>query len=241
MILHDLNTIFIHVPKTAGNFLTRNYLRRFSNDCFVVSGHQDGVDRFEIRGDVTTRKHMTVSEYAASVDLSETYVITTVRDPVERLISAYFSAGRRFRLTASARLVASIAALLNVDVSMGAKAYREAPLEMEPRRFEEYVQAQQCYRDYLDGYTEARGLFLLRKESPLEDLNAVLRYMGQQPFDLSGRFQRVNKADYQLSKSQMEECRQVVMASRHAEDYEYIERLRENTIELDSVGSLPGD
>lgn len=232
MMLDDLNAIFVHVPKTAGNFLTRDYLSRYSNDNLIAIGHQDGINRFEIRGEVTTHKHMTLAEYAGAVDLRDTYVITTVRDPVERLVSGYFSPHRRFRLRPWARLISRLAGLLKFDARIGRDAYREEEITMEPQAFREFVHEQLSYRDYLHGYAEAKGLFLLRKESSLQDLNAVLQCLGRSPFNLQERFQFVNKADYRLSASQQVYCRQIVMDSRHAADYEYVEQLQKDAIDL---------
>ena len=232
MILHDLNAIFVHVPKTAGNFLTRDYLKRYSNDTLIATGHQDGVDRFEVRGEVTTHKHMTLSEYSKSLDLRDAYVITSIRDPVERLVSAYFSPHRRFRLTARARFISSLAALLKFDAKIGPDAYREEEIIMEAQAFREFVREQLRFRDYLHGYAEAKGLFLLRKDSPLQDLNAVLQFLGRSPFDLPEQSQFINKANYQLSDSQQADCRQIVMDSLHAADYEYIKQLEKDAIDL---------
>ena len=232
MILHDLNAIFVHIPKTAGNFLTRDYLSRFSRDTLIVAGHQDGVDRFEVQGEVTTHKHMTLADYSRSIELRNTFVITTVRDPVERLISAYFSPHRRFRLGVWAKLVSSVATMLNIKLKVGPDSYREEDIVFDTRRFAEFVSGQQTYREYLEGYANAKGLFLLRKESPLEDLNAVLRYLGRNPFKLSAQSEWVNKSEYQLSEGELEHCRRIVMASVHAADYEFIEQLHNNAIEF---------
>ena len=232
MILHDLNAVFVHVPKTAGNFLTRDYLSKFSNDRLVATGHQDGVDRFEVQGDITTHKHMTLAEYAGSMEIRNAYVIATIRDPVERLISAYFSPHRRFRLGTWAKLKSAIAELLNIGARIGPDAYREEDIVMEAGSFAEFVRDQQTYRDYLEGYEDAKGLFLLRKESPLADLNSVLEHLGRQPFDIPQQSQFINKADYRLSDSQLYDCRQIVMDSAHAADYDFVRQLREAALDV---------
>lgn len=234
MILHDLNAIFIHVPKTAGNYLTRHHFHRYSDDFIVVRGHQDGVERFEIRGEVTTRKHMTLAEYANVLDLSDYYVVTALRDPVERMISAYFSPHRRFRLNARGRIAAVAGRLLGLDVDVGARGYTERPIEFDAGGFRAFIDGQECLSDYLDGYAKSRGLFLLRNESLEADLGRFLASVGGGHSLRAGGGPRVNKAGVELTASQREECRRLVRGSRHERDYAYLERL-----ERDAGGVKP--
>ena len=55
MIFENAKTIFLHVPKTAGNAI-QNQLIRFSDDIKDISSHQDGVDRFDVKGRVTRQE-----------------------------------------------------------------------------------------------------------------------------------------------------------------------------------------
>lgn len=96
--------LFLHVPKTAGNTL-QSLLLPLSDDAMTISYHQDGVDRFEVRGPVTPRKHATLADYAARLgdDLGGLAVAISVRHPVARAISAYFSPHAWMRETAPGR------------------------------------------------------------------------------------------------------------------------------------------
>jgi hypothetical protein len=87
--------IFLHVPKTAGNAV-QTYLLPHSDDQKVVHAHQDGVDRFDVRGTVTPNKHATLQSYADRLGprLAEFAVILPVRDPLDRALSLYFSPHR---------------------------------------------------------------------------------------------------------------------------------------------------
>lgn len=96
--------VFLHVPKTAENTL-QSLLLPFSDDAKQVVRHQDGTDRFEIRGPVTPRKHATLADYAARLGdrLDTLAVAISVRHPVPRAISAYFSPNAWMREAAPGR------------------------------------------------------------------------------------------------------------------------------------------
>ncbi|ETX27241.1 sulfotransferase family 2 domain-containing protein [Roseivivax isoporae] len=87
--------IYLHVPKTGGNTI-QSLLLDLSDDRKVCTGHQDGRDRFEVRGPVTPRKHATLADYTRrlGMGLDDCRVIISVRHPFERLVSAYFSPHR---------------------------------------------------------------------------------------------------------------------------------------------------
>ena len=52
-------SIFIHIPKTGGNTIQKTLFdKNLSLDEMIVNEHQDGIDRFEIRGKYTQQKHM---------------------------------------------------------------------------------------------------------------------------------------------------------------------------------------
>jgi hypothetical protein len=93
MIFENAKTIFLHVPKTAGNAI-QNQLIRFSDDIKDISSHQDGVDRFDVKGRVTPKKHAKLQDYADRMDISGYKVAITCRNPFDRLISFYFSPHR---------------------------------------------------------------------------------------------------------------------------------------------------
>lgn len=87
--------IFLHVPKTAGNSI-QTWLLPHSDDQKVVSGQQDGVDTFNIRGAITPNKHAGLQKYADALGpaLGDYAVVVPVRDPLDRILSLYFSPHR---------------------------------------------------------------------------------------------------------------------------------------------------
>ena len=102
MLLSKYNLLYIHPPKTAGNAI-QAVLLPHSDDRKVVSEHRDGYDRFEVAGVITARKHMTLEEYADRLGarVKDYHVAISVRHPVDRAISMYFSPHRWFRKAVS--------------------------------------------------------------------------------------------------------------------------------------------
>lgn len=91
----DQRLIFIHVPKTGGNFLTR-CLAPYAPDRIVYGGARDGLERFEVRGPRTKSKHQPLGKYhdLMGARLARYRVVAIARPPVERLMSLYFSPNR---------------------------------------------------------------------------------------------------------------------------------------------------
>lgn len=90
------NWLFIHIPKTGGNSL-QSVLWHASEDRLLSGGFRDGIERFELQGRYTSRKHATLQEYANVLppEIFERLLkFTIVRDPWARAISYYFSPSR---------------------------------------------------------------------------------------------------------------------------------------------------
>ena len=89
--------VFLHVPKTAGNAV-QTWLLPHSDDRKVTHRFQDGIERFDVRGEVTPTKHATLQAYfdVLGAALDDYEIILPVRDPVERALSLYFSPHRAF-------------------------------------------------------------------------------------------------------------------------------------------------
>lgn len=102
MLLSKHNLIFIHPPKTAGNTI-QSVLFPHSDDKMIADGFRDGHDRFEVRGFITSHKHMTLNEYAEKLGerFKDFRVAMSVRNPIERAVSMYFSPHRWFRQVAN--------------------------------------------------------------------------------------------------------------------------------------------
>ena len=93
--------IFVHIPKTAGNSIQKALFdsgRSFDKQ--IITGHQDGVNRFEVKGEYTTQKHTKVFQYFKEPQLRSLTYFSVLRHPVDRLISLYFSPHRHLRYNA---------------------------------------------------------------------------------------------------------------------------------------------
>lgn len=151
--------IFLHVPKTAGNAV-QSYLLPYGDDQKVVHGHQDGSERFDVRGAVTPNKHAMLQAYADRLgpELAGFEVILPIRDPLDRALSFYFSPVR--------------------GVGRGEGFVPAFSLE----KFNEMVRAIPPMVDYLKVGGEVRPPdFLLRFDSLAADLAAVAAHFGLPP------------------------------------------------------------
>ena len=97
--LGEETCIFIHMPKTGGNTIQASLMEAgLSLDEIIVEDHQDGFDRFKIRGEYTRNKHQFMFRYLAdNPHLSSAKAFSCVRRPFERMVSYYFSPHRHVR------------------------------------------------------------------------------------------------------------------------------------------------
>ena len=98
MISVQKNFLFIHIPKTGGNSI-QSYLQHFSEDEITINKDQDGTERFGVRNNVyNTVKHTKLRGYKAVLprDLYfSLYKFATIRNPWDRVASAFFSPGKK--------------------------------------------------------------------------------------------------------------------------------------------------
>lgn len=92
MLSNDYKFIYIHVPKTGGTSIQEVFLP-YSDDEKYLLPFQDGKDSFEIKGPVTPNKHATLQDYYDLLgdDLKNYKIIVSVRHPIGRAVSGYFS------------------------------------------------------------------------------------------------------------------------------------------------------
>jgi len=224
MILHELGAIYIHIPKTAGNFLTVNLFRRYSHDeMYTRSFHQDLQDRFEVHGVLTTHKHMSVRDYQEVLDISKYYIIASCRDPFERLISLYFSPHRWLKATRWLWVRRALEPI-GLDKALGITGFLEIEPHFEIHQFVELVRRTATQKDFLQGYERSRGLFVLRQESLASDYEQLSDHFGLPALEIEYGA-RVNVSKKRISDQQINDARAEVAASRHQDDWAFLEQI----------------
>ncbi|WP_170325721.1 sulfotransferase family 2 domain-containing protein [Ruegeria arenilitoris] len=213
--------VFVHVPKTGGNFFTRCFLR-FSGDSMVTSGHQDGTDRFELSGDATKTKHQTLAEYSELIGpaFADYTAYAFARPPVERMISLYYSPHRWMREQEGGGF--------DLDA-------RNEPVDL--KEFEELVSLNKSISDLLDAenisgrlevdqtarHTSGARVSLL----DFADLRGGLEKFGRENgFDLTDMpAKKVNSSSVNdpmaLNAGQMDQINKIVMNSHHGKDQQF--------------------
>lgn len=85
------NLLFIHMPKTGGNSFQKNlYLNGSYQGSLYAHANQDFTNRFSIKDKFTKSKHQTLSEYSEICKIEDFKIVTIIREPTHRLLSAYF-------------------------------------------------------------------------------------------------------------------------------------------------------
>jgi Sulfotransferase family len=93
--------LFVHIPRTGGNSI-QQVIRHFSEDRIVTDPYpdgqfRDGINRFEVAGTYTRRKHDSLACYYKAMPADEfdrAFKFCAVRDPWNRSMSFYFSPRR---------------------------------------------------------------------------------------------------------------------------------------------------
>ena len=97
MLSLKYNFLFIHRGKTGGNSISEALLP-FSDDEKVLKPHSDGIDRFDIENkEYSIKKHEGYCDIEKKIPdeiFRNLFKFTTIRNPFDRLISAYFSPHR---------------------------------------------------------------------------------------------------------------------------------------------------
>lgn len=249
MLLNSVSAIFIHVPKTAGNFCQNIFLDLgLTSDYKTVSSHQDGHHRFEVRSERTKSKHQDLASYrdtlgAAFVKYS---VLVTLRDPVERLISLYLSPHRWYEEHVWSRLL--LRPYVGLGRRLGGKfdsALRLGAVDAM-RRYSTVTPNSYNYEAFAELVRNARStkqfLALSEGRQPRSWIflnfgtlaNDLTRFLSDVGINVAPPVSRINQGSNQYLAKRMlgdSQIRDIVWNSHHYSDIELIR----------GAGAWPGD
>jgi len=209
MIFNTHKFIYLHVQKTGGNSIS-SALLPFSDDQKTIKKHQNGKDRFGIKGDVTPRKHAWLQEYQDSLGerINEFDVVTSVRDPLDRAVSMYFSPHRWYKRDKD-------------------DEWRKIEPFWSYEKFEEIISSMYRVVDFLKISDSIRMPdHVIRFEDMQKDFATLVKKYGL-PLDIS-ELPHVNKsaADMELRKEVLRNAKvQDLVKKRFMEDYRLLDRV----------------
>jgi len=231
MMLHDLNAIFIHIPKTAGNTLSREVFTLYSRDRIVTAKHQDGVVRFGVFGEGgTERKHMTVSEYSLSVEApGEVRLLAVFRDPLERLLSLYYSPNRWFRPKIMDRSAKYLSAFIGAHLEYSRESYTPVSPFFDTKSFKKLIDNTRSFKEFLEGFEVFGDVIMLDFSRLKRELSFALTDLGAREPNLTVDLLPVRNPGLprHMQKRELELARDLVNSSHHADDYNFVHKIKE--------------
>lgn len=93
MISRKHKFIFIHVPKTGGNSVSRSllpYTESYLEEAPSPAGFGSGENFWTVDPELGRDKHFTVDMYAERMSIRDYFIFSTVRNPMDWAVSLYF-------------------------------------------------------------------------------------------------------------------------------------------------------
>lgn len=223
MHLPDTKIIFVHIPKTGGNWV-QNHLIHYSDDEKVrTAGFQDLHNRYDVKGPKTRNKHQTVADAKALLgdDFCAYRFIAVYRDPIDRLLSLYFSPHNWVKPAAEG---SGFAVEPENRISFSIDRFRHM-VRSSPSSFQMLSYA---VGDGSDGrFALPPQLIMIRFDRLRSDLARVAAMIGLEVADVGGS-EAVNRSAAPTLKDALREDRHVIAAveeSHHRADRLILSRI----------------
>ena len=222
MILKKHKIIFVHIRKTGGNFIQEVLLPHSEDQKVIKKSHQDSIERFSIEGEYTLKKHATVEDYynIMGEELFLQYELLTVyRDPVERMISAFYSPARNIRKVEE---VKDLTGSYPVN-----KNYVYVTPEFDLGKFEKVVARQPSIVDMLRlGEKTLKPHYLIRFDRLVADLSRIMKLKKLDGWEKLIQKRKVNVSFYHPEKQLYKNSDVVnIVMKYHGEDYRLLQNL----------------
>ena len=220
MFSRQHNFIFIHISKTGGSSV-RTILLKYSDDKKVITTPKhDGKHRFSVEGQWTTQKHQPLQEYYDLMPreiFEKQKIVTGLRHPVDRLISFYFSPHRLVKKAEKNWLTRSFNWL---GIKIHSLDWEVKDFEFDLSDFKKFILEPPTQSDFLrlNGQIRQPDIFIDFSNLEQSALEAFKK-LGLPEKSPPHR----NKALTKQSKTmlaQRPDVIDIVMSSRHAEDFE---------------------
>ena len=219
MILTKKNLLFVHIEKTGGNSLSQ-LMKKYSDDqIFKHSGHSDGYETFEIKGEFTRNKHQDLENYKQLLgdNFDKFKFFTITRNPLDRLISAYYMRDRSLHPNFFIRKINHFTKKRLNFFLFNHTYYRNIRPSFSYDKFLDFIKNFKNQTDYfLIKNKFIYPDFIIRFENYKEDVENFCK-----KFKIEYENIHVNKSDKKkFSDSEMKYLEKLVLSTHHKKDYE---------------------
>lgn len=221
MWIDQKNLLFVHIPKTGGNFIQKSLLP-YSSDTILADNAQDGVDTFKVSGLHTKTKHSGLEAYKSSMEeevFNRLLVATAVRHPLDRMLSLYFSPHRWRTPNYGYRAYRKLFTMLGRAPSIPPHAYRQKKIVFDEKAFEKLVKSTPKMVDYLTVDNKLRQVdFLVKYETFEHDIKRVFDTLRISP----PQFHKAVNSSVFKEKSKLRDSKILhnIVLANHLDDFE---------------------
>ena len=201
--------VFIHIPKTGGNSF-QNQILNYTDEIKTVADHNDGTNRFGIKGEFTKDKHQTLNTYLKifkekNINISNLEFVTIVRNPTDRLISFYFSPHRT---------------IIEKKKFLKKSQFIHKDIEFDESNFIKFCNNLPTQSDYLGNKIPSSQLTILKFENYNNEVSNFLKKYNIDFEDskLNTSISR-NKQKVTSDKSLMIRLEKIIKQTKHKEDF----------------------